>query len=114
MASQDLLHYGVKGMRWGVRKKSSGKNALSSLSDDDLRKAVERMRLEQQYISLKNGHGAQKSMGKKLADQVISEQGKRAANTLIATGVAAIGTAIMTTIRTKQKHRKHLKGLKDL
>lgn len=56
-----LQHHGIKGMRWGVRRSKSalakvsqrrtGRN-VEDLSDDELRKVVNRMNLEQQYKSL--------------------------------------------------------------
>jgi len=45
-------HYGVKGMHWGIRK---SRENVSDLSDDELRKRVDRLRLEQSYTSIKNG-----------------------------------------------------------
>lgn len=66
-----LAHYGVKGMRWGVRKSrpSSGtrktaskkptpkpsatkKSRLSDLSDDELRRRINRLNMEKQYRDL--------------------------------------------------------------
>lgn len=62
MNDNELLHYGVAGMRWGKRKTpsitSSKKktkdvtNKVKSMSDDELRKAINRMQLEQQYSKL--------------------------------------------------------------
>jgi len=58
VAESDLVHYGVKGMHWGIRKDpgaSSGKSSTTSikdLADSDLQKVVNRMRLEQQYKDL--------------------------------------------------------------
>lgn len=50
MTEEDILeHYGVKGMHWGVRR---DREDLTSLSEDDLRKRVDRMRLEKQYREL--------------------------------------------------------------
>lgn len=46
-----LSHYGIKGMHWGVRRDTSGPD-ISTLSNEELKKTVERMRLEQQYNDL--------------------------------------------------------------
>ena len=56
-----LAHYGIKGMRWGVRKQrikdakrwTSKKQAkIDGMSDDQLRKANNRLRLEKEYKQL--------------------------------------------------------------
>jgi hypothetical protein len=68
-----LAHYGVKGMRWGVRRRSSSgssnpfstpksedaaraaealKKPTAALSNDDLQNLVRRLQLEQQFKSL--------------------------------------------------------------
>ena len=61
MSHSELMHFGVKGMRWGVRKSrikkaerwSSGKQAkIDGMSDDQLRKANNRLRLEKEYRQL--------------------------------------------------------------
>ena len=44
-----LAHYGVKGMHWGIRK---DRNDPKSMSNEELQKAVNRMRLENQYKDL--------------------------------------------------------------
>lgn len=84
-----LEHYGKKGMRWGVRKsggssktakkKSSTKPDPKKLSDDDLRKAVNRMQLEKQYTSLVNGSSSKK--GSAFAKEI----GKNVVKTAITT-----------------------------
>jgi hypothetical protein len=67
-----LIHYGVRGMRWGIRrskertdtrsadvvrvdaaKKLIRKHGTKSLSNADLQAVVNRMNLERQYTSLK-------------------------------------------------------------
>lgn len=62
-ATEDFIeHYGKKGMKWGVRNKTrqsggkppSHKQKAKSLSDEDLRRAVNRMQMERQFISLSN------------------------------------------------------------
>lgn len=74
MYERELQHYGVKGMRWGIRKaetRSGGrrrqmsedaravkelkKKKLSQMSNAELRKFNERVQLEQQYSKLKPG-----------------------------------------------------------
>lgn len=56
-----LEHFGVKGMRWGVRRsrkqlrkeaEASGAKAVKKMSDDDLRQLVNRLNMEQQYSRL--------------------------------------------------------------
>lgn len=65
-----LEHYGIKGMKWGVRRpvgkngrvKKSALPKASELSDQELREAVNRMNLEKQYNALAGTK--QKSLGK--------------------------------------------------
>jgi len=61
MSHSELMHFGVKGMRWGVRKKrikdakrwTSKKQAkIDGMSDDQLKKANNRLRLEKEYKQL--------------------------------------------------------------
>ena len=62
MDNNYLQHYGVKGMKWGVRKarrssdsaevKQIRKKKVSQMSNAELRKANERIRLEQEYKRL--------------------------------------------------------------
>ena len=56
-----LAHYGVRGMRWGIRKSriknakkwsSSKKAKIDGMSDDQLRRANNRLRLEKEYRQL--------------------------------------------------------------
>lgn len=47
-----LAHYGVKGMKWGIRndrRKLAKDDPIKNLSDDELRSIINRMNLEQQY-----------------------------------------------------------------
>lgn len=80
-----LAHFGVKGMRWGIRKDgqpgssqgpSSSKPTLadpSKLSDADLRAAVNRMQLERQFSQLQQDRVKE---GGDFAKQMLKEIGK--------------------------------------
>nr|FAA03741.1 MAG TPA: hypothetical protein [Siphovirus LN-2020-2] len=61
MGHSELMHFGVKGMKWGVRKSriknskkwSSSKQAkIDGMSDDQLRRINNRIRLEKEYHQL--------------------------------------------------------------
>ena len=61
MGHSELMHFGVKGMKWGVRKSrikkarrwTSAKQAkIDGMSDDQLKKANNRLRLEKEYRQL--------------------------------------------------------------
>ena len=93
--SDELYHYGVKGMKWGVRKEvistigktsreTAGKfgnnhrlktssNALAkakSMSDDELRKVASRLELENRYVNAKTAQA-----GKSKIDSILSTIG---------------------------------------
>lgn len=69
-----LAHYGVKGQRWGVRRRQSQANRdhatnrkLAAMSDAELQKTVNRIRMEKQYKDLekskiKKGHDTAKTI----------------------------------------------------
>lgn len=61
MGHSELMHFGIKGMKWGVRKQrikdakrwTSKKQAkIDGMSDDQLKKANNRLRLEKEYKQL--------------------------------------------------------------
>jgi hypothetical protein len=69
-----LAHYGVKGQKWGVRRRQSQASKdhatnrkLAAMSDDELQRTVNRIRMEKQYKDLekskiKKGHDAAKTI----------------------------------------------------
>ena len=94
MYGEELCHFGIKGMRWGVRryrnpdgtlteagKKRYGPDAkftkrkASEMTDEELRKAIDRMNLEKNYRSLVSElhPDKMKRVKKMIAD--IAEQG---------------------------------------
>lgn len=91
-----LNHYGVKGMRWGKRKRrgpaspesvraTAIKNraktsSIKSLSNAELQEAINRMNLEQQYKRL---HTAEKPPVAKFVSKVLTEFGQQQAKSLL-------------------------------
>lgn len=125
----ELYHFGIKGMRWGVRRyqnpdgsltnagkkrlkkgqtsnkktdssnksstKSSSTKTVKDMSDDELRQAINRLQLEQQY---KNLSPKNVSKGKKFVDTVTNDvlkpaaidMGKQVAKSLMTKGVNSL------------------------
>jgi hypothetical protein len=79
MHNDKLEHYGILGMKWGVRrnlkrtsvsKKQSKKQAVKKLSDEELRKRVNRLQMERQYEDLTR---PRVSAGRKLVNDIIAQ-----------------------------------------
>lgn len=109
-----ISHYGVKGMRWGVRRKGgvskgtgvkpvSGdalrtkkikdkakKHGTSSVSNKELRVAIERMNLEQQYSRLS---APPKSTGRKFVEGLLTELGKNKVKNVLNSSTRIVGNA---------------------
>lgn len=97
-----LSHYGVKGQKWGVRRKrgtSGGSNkrttfkkAPSKLSTEELTSRIKRMEIERKYNDLNRGD---KSDGQKLVQDILSSTGRRVATTVLTgASLVAIRTAL--------------------
>jgi len=77
---ESLEHAGVKGMRWGKRKKKSSSESESEpkpdvkkMSDDDLKKAINRLKLEREYKQLTT---PEVSQGRKIVGEILKDVGK--------------------------------------
>lgn len=95
-AVQDILeHHGIKGMKWGVRKSESVASArakLANMSDDELRKAIDRMRMEQQYSELSQGGPKKKVVdGHAFVKKFFDRLGDVAVGAVVTLGTAKIG-----------------------
>lgn len=91
MGSSELMHYGIKGMRWGVRRKRTShedyqkahsRKSIRDMSDKELRERNNRLQMEQQYAQLTK----KKSTGKAVVAAIVGT----------ATTIASLGTAYNT------------------
>lgn len=112
-STEELYHYGVLGMKWGVRKqkKSSGKkkslvsklkdktassnknqnrkssNKPKKMTDDELKKAIARLQLEKQYKDLKK---SQIKEGNKLVMEILRGSTKNIGEQLATYGMGTL------------------------
>lgn len=102
-----LKHYGKQGMKWGSRKSGGSNKKLKKtagskpkakdLSDEDLKKAVNRMQMERQYNSLV-GNTSPSSKGAAFAKSV--------GGNVLKTTVTAIATQQVASALKKAKIAK--------
>lgn len=107
LGSDFLEHHGVKGQKWGVRKRRNesarakafggGKTRFKDikakdLSDDEINKRIKRLELEKKYVDLNKG---KVKAGKDYAGGILSNSGKSAAAAAVGTGVSfVVGRAL--------------------
>lgn len=100
---ESLYHFGVKGMKWGIRKdRASGtrkkarratkstkdkapankksSSSTKSMTDEELKKRVSRLQMEQQYSKLT---ATQKSKGRQMVEEVLTNSAKQTATTYV-------------------------------
>lgn len=93
-----IEHYGVKGQKWGVRKKRSSTSrtkfakAPSRLTDSELKSRIQRLEAERKYNELNR---RTVSTGERLVSDVLTNSGRRIATTVVTNaGMLAVGAAI--------------------
>lgn len=117
MNNNELLHYGILGMKWGVRRteaqlaRARGKKKASSaddkvkesrkadskkrrtLSDAELKQKIERLKMEKQFKDLTD---EDVSPGKKMAADILKSAGTKVLSAAAAGAAAYAVKAIMT------------------
>lgn len=96
-----LIHWGIPGMKWGVRRKNRGggnsrqsddhktvaglrRKKVSEMSNDELKKLTARLQLEKQ---LKDLSAFDAGPGRKFITEIMGNVGKQLASKYIATAV---------------------------
>lgn len=104
--SDELFHYGVPGMRWGKRKGGSGSSKASSpkvtvkaLSDEQLKAAINRMKLENEFIKLAT---PPPSPGKKAVQSMVAKVAQEAAEAYLKKGMAEGGDLVKTALQNRR------------
>lgn len=105
----ELMHYGIPGMRWGKRKgggggassKSSPKLTVKSLTNEELKSGITRMKLEQEFIRLAT---PPPSAGKKAVKEMIANVAKQQAEAYLKKGVTD-GSDLVKAAYLKSKGR---------
>lgn len=111
-----LKHHGIKGMKWGVRRsedqlarargsskqsadereRADRKNAVKnrrSMSDADLKKRIERLKMEREFKNLTEEDLAP---GKKCVSEILASSGKKVASVAAAGAMSYAIKAAMT------------------
>jgi hypothetical protein len=103
MTSGSLLHWGIPGMKWGIRRRQSNttitgkphssdhttavslkKKHVSEMSNDELKKLTTRMQLEKQFKDLSK---ADVSAGQKIVGEIVGNAGKQLAAKYVASSI---------------------------
>lgn len=125
MDNNTLNHWGVKGMRWGVRRYQNKDGSLTpagkkrydsdvhedhqktypksvkSMSDAELRSTINRMQMEKQYSQLNQ---KEKSAGRKWIENLFTESAKEVAKSYVTKyAKAGIDKAIKVAIENSKK-----------
>lgn len=96
-----LEHYGVKGMKWGVRKSRTSRaqtrysKPANKLTDAELQKRIKRLETERKYNQLNRRTVGE---GEKLVAEILTNSGRKVATTVI-TNAATIGVGALIASR---------------
>lgn len=130
-SSSELAHYGIRGMRWGVRRNSDGtiedtgklkrgersqdsaevkelrRHHVSTLSNAEIRKINERMQLEQSYRNLERSSSVI-GQGRREVSSILSDVGNLERALRITDGRAwELGSAAVTGVANSRAQRRN-------
>lgn len=137
MATETLVHYGIQGMKWGIRrtpdqlghkkkvakpankrakesaedkeKSSSSKKSVHELTDDELKEAISRLELEKRYKELQRSTNPPKTNeAKSFVENVLKKSGENIATQFT---TYAMGTLVNKVAGSEIVNPK--KGQKD-
>ena len=118
-----LMHYGILGMRWGVRRERGANGLVGSakvkptekitkaqrkydskhrslLSDEELLRKIGRLEKEKKFRELTN---SEVDSGKAATQEIMKEVGKRVATTVVtATAIYAVRAALQKKFNLKE------------
>jgi len=114
-----IEHHGIKGMKWGRRTKrfpfsTKGKPrpkgpSVHDISDEDLRKAVSRMQLEQQYKTLTQKNKTT-SLGARAAHNLLRTSTGIASNAAKETAKNMLAKKMQSALEDAMKGKKNKQG----
>lgn len=95
-----LAHYGVKGMRWGVRRDSGGSKKGRTKKEDKIRSSRKEARRRRQTLSDKNLDTLVNRLQKEKKLKELLDDDLNPGRTATKRIVAGIGTVALTTVAT--------------
>lgn len=112
--NNSLMHWGIAGMKWGVRRNTSSKSSrpdsedhktakslrgkkVREMSNDELKKLTTRLQLEKQFKDLSS---SDVSPGQRFIQEVISNAGKQLASKYVANAVETGVPELLKLVKT--------------
>lgn len=140
MIQNELYHYGVKGMKWGVRKTpvrspskskksksglfnlklrkpktkiasskkstSESTKSISEMSDDELRRAINRMQMEKQYKDLSPKQISKgKAFTKRVMNNIVIPAAEDVAKQLVKSGMTKATNKMLDALDLEEEYK---------